>query len=351
MSLGCDGALLDAQQHLAPHHQTGEARLGRPCRRQGLDHLAAAQHGDPVGHLGHLVQLVADEDDRLALGRQATDDREQLAGLLWGEDGGRLVEHEDVGVAVEGLEDLDPLLLTDRDVLDPGLRIDREPEPLGDLANAVVGLAEIEQCLGVGRLGREDDVLRHRHHRDQHEVLMHHPHAGLDRGARRAELHRLAGDHDLALVGVVQPVEDVHQRRLAGTVLAEQRVDLALPQVEVDVVVRDDARKALRDVAHLEHGAGRSSHRGGILRLRSAPGEPCRSSPPEKAEGRASGPPFPSSCERAEAQDTVVGMPFSLPVAICFSSTFSAATIAAGTLAEILPMPTPPARTEKIVLP
>ena len=63
---------------------------------------------------------------------------------------------------------------------------------------------------------------------------------------------------DLALVRVVEPVEDVHQRRLAGAVLAEQGVDLALPQVEVDVVVRDDAREALRDVAHLEHGAGRS---------------------------------------------------------------------------------------------
>ena len=51
---------------------------------------------------------------------------------------------------------------------------------------------------------------------------------------------RLAVQEDLALVGPVEPVEDVHQRRLAGAVLAEQRVHLAAPQVEVDVVVRDD---------------------------------------------------------------------------------------------------------------
>ena len=59
---------------------------------------------------------------------------------------------------------------------------------------------------------------------------------------------------DLALVGVVEAVDDVHQRRLAGAVLAEQRVHLALAQVEVDAVVRDDAGEALRDPAKLENG-------------------------------------------------------------------------------------------------
>ena len=172
----------------------------------------------------------------------------------------RLVEHEDVGVAVERLQDLDPLLLPHRDVLDARLRVDGETEPLGDVPHPVVGLADVEERAAVRRLGGEHDVLRHRHHRDQHEVLMHHPDAGVDRGLRRAELDRLARDHDLALVRVVEPVEDVHQGRLAGTVLAEQRVDLALAQVEVDVVVGHGARKALGDVAHLEHGSGGVGH-------------------------------------------------------------------------------------------
>ena len=57
---------------------------------------------------------------------------------------------------------------------------------------------------------------------------------------------------DLAGVRLVEPVEDVHQRRLAGAVLAEQRVHLAAAELEVDVVVGDDARERLRDPAHLE---------------------------------------------------------------------------------------------------
>ena len=63
---------------------------------------------------------------------------------------------------------------------------------------------------------------------------------------------RLAVEEDLALVRAGEPVEDVHQGRLAGPVLAEQRVDLARAHVEVDVVVGDHAGIALRDAAHLE---------------------------------------------------------------------------------------------------
>ena len=52
----------------------------------------------------------------------------------------------------------------------------------------------------------------------------------------------LAVEQDLALIGCGEPVEDVHQRRLAGAVLAEQGVDLARADVEIDLVIGDDAR-------------------------------------------------------------------------------------------------------------
>ena len=82
-----------------------------------------------------------------------------------------------------------------------------------------------------------------------------------------ADRDGLAVEQDLTLVGRRQPVEDVHQGRLAGAVLAEQRVDLARPDVEVDPVVGDDARIALGDPAHLERGGGHGLGHGG-LRLR-----------------------------------------------------------------------------------
>ena len=60
----------------------------------------------------------------------------------------------------------------------------------------------------------------------------------------------------VALVGPVEPGEDVHERALAGAVLAQQGVDLARPQLEVDVVVGQDAREALDDPAHLDRQWG-----------------------------------------------------------------------------------------------
>ena len=75
--------------------------------------LAAPQHGDAVGDLEHLVQLVADEDDRQALALEGLEDPEELDGLLRRQHRGRLVEDEDVRPPVERLQDLDALLLAD----------------------------------------------------------------------------------------------------------------------------------------------------------------------------------------------------------------------------------------------
>ena len=61
----------------------------------------------------------------------------------------------------------------------------------------------------------------------------------------------LAAQADLAGVGVVDAGDDLHQRRLAGAVLAHQRVDGAALEAELDIVERDDAGKCLADALDL----------------------------------------------------------------------------------------------------
>ena len=114
-----------------------------------------------------------------------------------------------------------------------------EAERPRQLAHARARGVVVEEAL-VARLDAEHDVLGDGHHRDEHEVLVHHADPALDRVLRRAERDALAVEQDLALVGLREPVEDVHQRRLAGAVLAEQRVDFAAAEVEIDVVVGDE---------------------------------------------------------------------------------------------------------------
>ena len=103
-------------------------------------------------------------------------------------------------------------------------------------------------------------VLDDGEHGDQLEVLVHHPDAGGDGVARAAELHRLAAEQDLARVGLVEPEHRVHQRALAGAVLAEQAEHLALVEREVDVFVGDDAGERLGDAPYLEDRAGLVAH-------------------------------------------------------------------------------------------
>ncbi len=106
--------LVDAQQHLAPDHERREAVLGRALARHGLDRLAAPQDRDRGRRSSSTswslwVMKMIDLPSRL----ERAQDREQLVRLLRRQHGRRLVEDEDVGAAVERLQDLDALLLAD----------------------------------------------------------------------------------------------------------------------------------------------------------------------------------------------------------------------------------------------
>ena len=249
---------IDRQLDLAADHQLRQVVLVGLRRESLADDLAASDDRDPVGDFEHLVQLVADEDDAVAFLGQAAQDAEDLLGFLWGQHRGWLVQDEDPGVAIERLEDLDALLPADRQRADLRLRVDHEAEPPAELDDPAVGLLPIEEDRARHRFLAEQDVLGDGEDGDQHEVLVDHVDAARDRVRGTRDGDFLAVEQDRPLVRPGQPVEDVHERRLAGAVLAEQGVDLAGADLQIDLVVGDHARIALGDAPHLE---GRRDHR------------------------------------------------------------------------------------------
>ena len=70
--------------------------------------------------------------------------------------------------------------------------------------------------------------------------------------ARIFDLCLFAVHEDLALFRLIKAEQDAHQRRFTGAVLAQKGVDLAIADAQGDVVIRDDARKHLRDVQQLD---------------------------------------------------------------------------------------------------
>ena len=254
--------LLDGEDDVASHHQVGEILLGGGGRIGAPHGETTAEHRDAVGDGEHLAQLVGDEHDRLPLVDQRADHIEEVVDLAGGHDGGGLVEDEDLGVALEGLDQLDPLLDADRQLTDDGIGLHRQAVAGADLADAGSGDVEVEPAATAG-LVAEGHVLGHGERRDQLEVLVHHADAQLDGIRRTAEVHRFAPNEDLAGVGLVQPVQHVHQGRLAGAVLAEQAVDLPGAELEVDVLVGDHTGEGLGDPAGLQHHWRVVGHRHG----------------------------------------------------------------------------------------
>ena len=78
----------------------------------------------------------------------------------------------------------------------------------------------------------------------------------VDRVGGGGDRDGLTVDEDVTLVGLLEPVQDLHQGGLAGSVLSEKRVDLAAVDVEVDMIVCEHPREPLHDAAHLEIDAG-----------------------------------------------------------------------------------------------
>ena len=101
-------------------------------------------------------------------------------------------------------------------------------------------------------LGAEHDVLEHGEILDQHEMLVDHADAGGDRRLAVVDGDRPALDADLAGIGLVEAVEDRHQRRLAGAVLADDAVDRARLDLKIDGAVGVDRTEALVDADQLD---------------------------------------------------------------------------------------------------
>ena len=249
----------DLQLHGAPHHHVGELLL---VGIAGVDrtHIASlTQHGNAVRHLHDLVELVGDKEDALALRRQILHDLHQLVDLLRRQHGGRLVENQYLVVAVEHFQDLHTLLHTHGDVLDKGVGVNLQAVFLAERQYLCAGLLFLDKAHFRG-LRTQNDVVQHREHVHQLEMLMNHANAKRRRYIGVGDLHFFAVLADLAGLRLIQAKEHRHQRGFSRTVFAQKRVDLAALELQRNVVIGLDAGKLLGDVKHLDHILGSIVH-------------------------------------------------------------------------------------------
>ncbi len=112
----------------------------------------------------------------------------------------------------ERFEDLHALLSADWQILDGRLGvIDLEPVFVRELKQPCGGRLVINHRPRLDGLGTEDHIIGHAENRDEHEMLMHHSDAVIDRVLWIDDFDLLVVNQYLSLVGSDQSVEDVHQ--------------------------------------------------------------------------------------------------------------------------------------------
>ena len=102
------------------------------------------------------------------------------------------------------------------------------------------------------RLDAQNDIVENREALHQLEVLMHHADAERIGVVGVVDLDFFAVFFDDALFRLIEAEQNAHQRGLARAVLPQQRMDLALFQLQGDIVVGDDPGESLGDVQHLD---------------------------------------------------------------------------------------------------
>ena len=223
----------------ADHHPRQRSR-GLLLRIAGRDLLAAAQDRGGVAKPLHLVELVADVEDRAALGLQPVQHDEELIGFLRGQDRGRLIEDQEFRVLHQHAHDLDALPLADRELPDLAVGIERKPVNIGHFFEPRRHV--LEQFLAVEP---ERDILGDGEIVEQREMLEHHADAAGTRFRRSGQDHLLALPAHLAFARLDQAVDGFDQGRFARAVFAQQRMDFLRPDIDIDGIIGEESAVAL----------------------------------------------------------------------------------------------------------
>ncbi len=202
------------------HHHLHQLIAGHLARRSRADHPAVAQNGDAVADVHHLVQLVRDEDQRMAFLHHAPQRCKQIIDFLRGKDCGWLIEDDQPCAAVQRFHDLHPLLFANGKLPYVGARIHLEAVCARQFPDAARHFIEIQQRL-TRRTQPKSYILGDGQGGHQHKMLMDHADPDADGIGRGMERLCLAVNENFAFIGLIEAIQLPHQRALAGAVFSK----------------------------------------------------------------------------------------------------------------------------------
>ncbi|MNI27828.1 hypothetical protein D3C73_815840 [compost metagenome] len=147
---------------IATHHHPHDRILQR-LRQSPASHSAAiAKNHEILGDLIDLIELVADEQDRLALLFQSLDDAKQIVDLLAGEGSGRLVHDDDLCLDRQCAGNGYEMSLRNRKIFQPNGRIDLAFQHMQQFGGARIHHLPVDQTETRARRMPKKNVFRNR---------------------------------------------------------------------------------------------------------------------------------------------------------------------------------------------
>ncbi len=256
-------------RQMTPGHQLADLRF-RELRDRPLRHLlTVAQHDHFAADRIALVELVAHEQHRHAFGAQIREHGDQVVDFLLRERGGGLVHDDELRLARNGPRNCYELPRGERQLLDQRrLKICIAGQTNGfertcrrARQRAPVEGAGEPACVR-GQFGRERDIFRHTHVRQQRQILIHRFDARRERFERGEPRMAHAFDDEFAFVRRLRAGDDLDERALAAAVLAEQVIDLPALEREAHAAQRMHAGETLVHADHLQKRLRMAGRRG-----------------------------------------------------------------------------------------
>ncbi len=220
----------------------------------GEDEPAVAENRDSLAECEDLFEPVGDEEHGDAGLVQRGGHLEEAVDLDGRERGRRLVHDDDSGIERQGLGDLDQLLLGDREAERDPVEVEPDAEPLEDRLGLSMHCGGVDPATGAQRLAADEDVLDDREVGEERRLLVDDGDPAVARVGRAGQGDLDAVDEQLPAVRRVHAGEDLHERRFAGSVLADESVSLARVEIDRDVVERADRPESLGCVLEREDG-------------------------------------------------------------------------------------------------
>ncbi len=175
----------------------------------------------------------------------------EIVHLLRRQHCGWLVKDQQRRPPIECFDDLHALTFAHGQCPHGRARVNVQPIGAAQLVDSRLHPIQIQERATAGGQPQRD-IFGHRERIHQHKMLVDHTDAQVNGGCGRSDGYGAAIEPDLAAVGRIETIENLHQRGFARAVFAQQRVNLATAHIKINGMGGQHARESLCNPGHFQ---------------------------------------------------------------------------------------------------